>query len=163
MTLILTIVLFSPEHPSPRIVSPEEVVHSVQLRLVKVGVVEEPFPVPGQKPGLLHWGPLWKHFIDRLKDVSFELSFWVQFALKSRSKRKKQCVHSEIWLEVYITLKVELCLNNLSPLWNWNNREKIHTSAKLCQQTGQGPIIDFCQIQYNIVIKSNIWSSLKAA
>ena len=54
MSLILTIVLFSPEHSSPRIVSLEEVVHSVQLRLVKVGVAEEPFPVPGQKPGLLH-------------------------------------------------------------------------------------------------------------
>ena len=54
MSLILTILLFSPEHPSPGIVSLEEVVHPVQLRLVKVCVVEEPLPVPGQKARLLH-------------------------------------------------------------------------------------------------------------
>ena len=50
----LYIALLSPEHPSPGIVGLEEVVHSVQLSLVEVGVVEEPLPVSGQKAGLLH-------------------------------------------------------------------------------------------------------------
>ena len=44
----------SPEHPSPGIVGLEEVVHPVQLRLVEVGVVEEPLLIPNQESSLLH-------------------------------------------------------------------------------------------------------------